>query len=86
MKRNEITQLATKTEAELQTQLQVIHLELSKAKLAKSAGKLANLRSVGVLKDDVARIKTALTNLKNKPVAVETETKAKTSKKSKKAA
>lgn len=60
MKRNDIKALADKTEVQLLEQLQSLMVELSKAKLAKKAGKLANLRSINTLKDDVARIKTVL--------------------------
>lgn len=60
MKRNDIKALATKTPAELQQQLQQLRVELSKATLAKRAGKLQNLRSISVMKDDIARVKTVL--------------------------
>lgn len=71
MKRNDIKNLAKLSQAELQQQLSIINLELSKAKLAKAAGKLANLRSVSSLKDDVARIKTVLRQIQMKPPEVE---------------
>jgi len=60
MKRNDIKALASKNQAQLQEQLQQFMVELSKAKLAKKAGKLSNLRSISVLKDDIARVKTVL--------------------------
>lgn len=60
MKRNEIKELATKSEAELQQQLQALETEVAKARLAKMAGKLSNLRQISVLRDDVARVKTVL--------------------------
>ncbi len=60
MKRNDIKALATKTTAELQTQLVALEAEITKAQLAKIAGKLANVRQVAMLRDDLARIKTVL--------------------------
>jgi len=60
MKRNDIKALATKNSAQLQEQLQKLMVELSQAKLAKKAGKLANLRSISIFKDDIARVKTVL--------------------------
>jgi ribosomal protein L29 len=69
MKRNDIKQLASKKDAELHKQLAAIHLELGKAKLAQSAGKLANVRLISNLRDDVARIKTVLHIHQMTPVA-----------------
>ncbi len=60
MKRNDIKALATKNVSQLQDQLQKLMVELSQAKLAKKAGKLQNVRSIGFLKDDIARVKTVL--------------------------
>lgn len=60
MKRRDIKALADKTQDQLQEQLQTLLVELSKAKLAKKAGKLKNLRSTSILKDDIARVKTVM--------------------------
>jgi len=61
MKRNDIKALATKTVAELETQLVQLEAEITKAQLAKVAGKLTNIRQVATLRDDLARVKTVLT-------------------------
>lgn len=61
MKRNDIKALAQKTPAELQTQLNQLLAEVAKARQAKRTGKLANVRHLSTVRDDVARIKTILT-------------------------
>jgi ribosomal protein L29 len=60
MKRNDIKALADKTVAELNAKLIEQTSLLAKARLEKKAGKLSNPRSVSVLADDIARIKTML--------------------------
>ncbi|MBU0576547.1 50S ribosomal protein L29 [Patescibacteria group bacterium] len=60
MKRNDIKILHEKTNAELFKQLGELEMKIAKAKLELSAGKLANLRLPGKLRDDIARIKTVL--------------------------
>lgn len=60
MKRNDIKNLRAKSEADLQTQLSQLVAEVTKARLAKKTGRLANLRSISHLQDDIARIKTIL--------------------------
>lgn len=61
MKRKDITALAAKSPSELQVQLAQLVVEMTKARLAKKTGRLANLRSISHLSDDIARIKTILT-------------------------
>jgi ribosomal protein L29 len=61
MKRNEIRALAEKTVEELEKQLADLQSEVTKARLAKMAGKLSNFRLIAMLRDDVAAIKTVLT-------------------------
>lgn len=60
MKRNDITALASKSISELQAQLTQLMAEVTKARLAKKTGRLANLRSISHLNDDIARIKTIM--------------------------
>ncbi len=60
MKRNDIRALADKSVAELEKQLMELQSEVTKARLTKMAGKLANFRLIAMLRDDVARIKTVL--------------------------
>jgi ribosomal protein L29 len=60
MKRNDIKALQTKTRAELQTQLTAFERELATARLKKAVGKLENVSSIGILRDDIARVKTSI--------------------------
>jgi ribosomal protein L29 len=60
MKRNDIKALAEKSTAELEKMLVDLKLQLAKARLEKSAGKLANTSLTKTLADDVARIKTKI--------------------------
>lgn len=60
MKRNDITGLHDKELTELSTQLQESEKELVKARLERSAGKLANPAKVKSLTHDIARIKTVI--------------------------
>lgn len=57
MKRKDITTLHQKTVAELQTELEKLLKELTKARLEKSAGKLSNVALAHTLADDVARVR-----------------------------
>lgn len=57
MKRKDITTLHQKTVAELQTELEKLLKELTKARLEKSAGKLSNVALIHTLADDVARVR-----------------------------
>ncbi|HCC84345.1 MAG TPA: 50S ribosomal protein L29, partial [Candidatus Pacebacteria bacterium] len=52
MKRTKITELHSKTVAELQTQLQQLLKSLTQARLEKGAGRLKNTASVVHLADD----------------------------------
>lgn len=60
MKRNDITALHTKEISELQTELRELEKELVKARLERSAGKLASPAKVRSLSDDIARFKTVI--------------------------
>ena len=57
MKRKDITTLHQKSVAELQTELEKLLKELTKARLEKSAGKLSNVALIHTLADDVARVR-----------------------------
>lgn len=61
MKRNDITDLHDKTVAELHQQLAELRLQLGKMQVEKKANKLANPRLVSTVRDDIARIKTVMT-------------------------
>lgn len=60
MKRNDIRALQSKTRAELQTQLTAYERELATARLKKAVGKLENVSSIAILRDDIARVKTSI--------------------------
>ena len=60
MKRNDITGLHEKDKAELSAQLTELEKELVKARLERSAGKLASPAKVKSLSHDIARIKTVI--------------------------
>ncbi|MBP7774420.1 50S ribosomal protein L29 [Candidatus Woesebacteria bacterium] len=60
MKRNDIRALQSKTKAELQTQLTGYERELATARLKKAVGKLENVSSIAILRDDIARVKTSI--------------------------
>lgn len=60
MKRNDIRALQSKTRAELQTQLTGYERELATARLKKAVGKLENVSSIAILRDDIARVKTSI--------------------------
>ena len=75
MKKTERQELQTKTTVQLQKMLGDLQLELTKAQLQKSAGKLANTSLVKTLADDLARIKTAM-RMKELTAVTEPETKS----------
>ncbi|HYD35273.1 MAG TPA: 50S ribosomal protein L29 [Vitreimonas sp.] len=60
MKRNDIKALKDKSVAELQKQLAQLVVELARKRHEKKVGKIVNSRSVSVMSDDIARIKTIL--------------------------
>lgn len=57
MKRKDIIALHQKTVAELETELEKLLNELTKARMEKTAGKLSNVALVHTLADDVARVR-----------------------------
>jgi len=60
MKRKDITALHDKTSGELEQQLQELRKNLAKAKLELPIGKLEDTRLPGKIRDDIARVKTIL--------------------------
>ena len=60
MKRKDFQELATKEVKELKTLLKEKHESLFSAVLEHKTGKLANTASLKNMRDDIARIKTAL--------------------------
>ncbi len=60
MKRNDIKALQNKTRAELLALLTTFERELATARLKKAVGKLQNVASIPVLRDDIARVKTII--------------------------
>lgn len=60
MKRKDIQELVTKEIKELKTLLKEKQKDLFAAHLDHKMGKLSNTTSLQVMKDDIARIKTAL--------------------------
>ena len=64
MKRNDIAALHDKTSGELEQQLQELRKSLAKAKLELPAGKLEDTRLPGKIRDDIARVKTILSEKK----------------------
>ncbi len=61
MKKNDITALKQRPQAELLKELATLQGQLAKARVEKKAGKLANFALPSRLADDIARIKTVLT-------------------------
>lgn len=61
MKRNDISTLHDKTMAELHQSLAELRVQLGKIQVEKKANKLANPRLVSMVRDDIARIKTVMT-------------------------
>ena len=60
MKRKDIQELATKDSKELKVMLKEKQKALFTSQLDHTTGKLSNVRSLSVLRDDIARIKTML--------------------------
>jgi large subunit ribosomal protein L29 len=60
MKRKDIIALHDKTSGELEQQLQELRKNLAKAKLELPTGKLEDIRLPGKIRDDIARVKTIL--------------------------
>lgn len=60
MKRKEITALQDMSLSDLNKKLGELTMDVAKAKLEKKVGKLANVRLVSTLSDDIARIKTIM--------------------------
>lgn len=60
MKRKDIKALHDLSAGELNKKLTDLTMDVAKAKLEKKVGKLANVRMVSTLGDDIARIKTIL--------------------------
>lgn len=61
MKRNEIKALSQKTVAELDKELLKLSHDLANMRLQKKVGKLSSVSKLRNLSDDIARIKTVLT-------------------------
>lgn len=61
MKSNDIKALHQKTIIELEKELTELSLKLAQARLQKGAQKLQSVSIIATLSDDVARIKTVLT-------------------------
>ncbi len=64
MKRNDIKTLSQKTVSELDKELSKLTHELSNMRLQKKVGKLSSVAKLKNLSDDIARIKTVLTEKK----------------------
>lgn len=64
MKRNDIRALHQKTEAELDKELVGLNHSLANMRLQKKVGKLSSTAKLKNLSDDIARIKTILTEKK----------------------
>jgi large subunit ribosomal protein L29 len=62
MKRNDIKELHQKTVAQLQQQLDALVQDLSLMRLQKKVGKLSSTTKLKTLSDDIARIKTVISN------------------------
>ena len=65
MKKNDIKALHQKTVAELEKMLNELNLSLAAKRLMKKAGRLENVSEIRTLSDDIARVKTVITE-KNK--------------------
>lgn len=65
MKSRDIRALHDQTLSELATQLEKLLQELAQVRIEKAAGKLSNVSKVQTLQDDIARVKTVLTEKKN---------------------
>ena len=64
MKRNDITALNDQTLGELEQKLTELKKDLAKAKLELSVGKLEDVRLPSKIRDDIARVKTIMTEKK----------------------
>jgi len=64
MKRNDIKALSQKTVAELDKELLGLSHDLANMRLQKKVGKLSSVAKLKNLADDIARIKTVLTEKK----------------------
>ena len=64
MKRNDIKALSGKTVAELDKELAKLGHDLANMRLQKKVGKLSSVAKLKNLSDDIARIKTVLTEKK----------------------
>ena len=64
MKRNDIKALHQKTVAELDKELAMMNRDLANMRLQKKVGKLSSTAKLKNLSDDIARIKTILTEKK----------------------
>lgn len=64
MKRNDIRALHQKTEAQLDKELVELSHSLANMRLQKKVGKLSSVAKLKNLSDDIARIKTILTEKK----------------------
>lgn len=64
MKRNDIKALHQKTEAQLNKELLELTHSLANMRLQKKVGKLDSVAKLKNLSDDIARIKTVLTEMK----------------------
>ncbi len=65
MKRNDIKALHEKTVAELDKELAKLNHELANMRLQKKVGKLSSVSKLKNLSDDIARIKTIVTEKKS---------------------
>lgn len=61
MKRKDITALHAQTLEELQVKLRELQQELAQTRVEKAAGKLTNVSLVQTLQNDIARVKTIVT-------------------------
>ncbi|MGD9129465.1 MAG: 50S ribosomal protein L29 [Candidatus Woesebacteria bacterium] len=89
MKRNDIKKLAENNLPELAKLLEELQMNLAKTRLEKKAGKLENTALLRIYADDIARIKTVMTEkklsikvdpkteIKKKPVASQSKSKKK---------
>lgn len=60
MKRNDIKNLHSMTVADLQKKLAEVAVQVAKVRLEKKVGRVANVKQLSTLSDDIARIKTVI--------------------------
>jgi len=77
MKRNDIKALHSKTQDQLQKQLDELLIQLAKLRLEKKAGKLENPSLVKHVADDIARVETVMTEKKSAAPATDTKKESK---------